>query len=261
MFTAERAQLSYDFGLAPRLVRQYIPEPERKDSLKTVRQINGVTTYLSQMACGEVRHVEAVYYAVGIAGMDVVTDYRQETLSDGVVVDALDGDWAYPELEALHAAAEFAKGPKFRDAVLSLAKWQDESLKQFGELSPDELEGITYGKGGFSALGHLHAMKERPSPEENKLIRNFGYVMQLLDDYLDQPGDDAAGISTLFTSGEYDRSSLCYEIGKLRRWCEDVWGETPALGRFFRICRLHARLGDVENNTLIPVKRAVPFYL
>lgn len=260
MLSAERAQLSYDFGLAPRLVNQYIPEAEQSDSLKTVRQINGVTTYLSQMACDEVRHVEAVYYAVAVAAIDAVTDYRGERLSDGLVQDALNGEWEYPELEVVHVANEFAKGPRFEDSLIAIASWQDDSLKQFDNPSDQELLQITQGKGGYSAVGHLHAMKESPSIAENQLMMDFGFVMQLLDDYLDKQGDRRAGISTLFTRGAFDRSDLCAVIADLRTECEEVWGGSPALRRFFRVCKTHARLGDLENGSVIPVKRLIPFY-
>lgn len=260
MLSAERAQLSYDFGLAPRLVRRYIPEEERSDSLKTVRQVNGVTTYLSQMACDEVRHVEAVYYAVAIAAIDAVTDYRGERLSDGLVQDALNGEWGHPELEAVHVANEFAKGPRFKDALLNLSSWQDESLKQFDNPSEQKLLEITRGKGGYSALGHLHAMKENPTDAEDQLMMDFGFAMQLLDDYLDKQGDRASGISTLFTRGVFDRRDLFAILRTLQSDAADVWGDSPELRRFFRVCRAHARLGDLENGSVIPVKRIIPFY-
>lgn len=260
MFDAERSQLHYDFKLAPRLVKKYIPEPEQKGSLKAVRQINGVSTYLSQMACGEPRHVEAVYYAVALAGIDCVTDYRGEVLYDSLIRDALHGEWAYPELEPVHIASQMACGDKFDSAILSVADWQDASLEQFDSPSVVRLREITRGKGGYSALGHLHAMKENPSEREDEFMLDFGHLMQLLDDYIDQPHDRFDGISTVFTGGDADYGSLLGLIAVVEKQAADIWGESPAHRRFFKICRAHARLGKYENETRFPVKRAFPFY-
>lgn len=261
MLDAEVSQLGYDFGLSKELVREYIPEPEREGSLKAVRQINGVTTYLSQMACGEVRHREGVYYAAALAAIDCVTDYRGEAFHGDVISKALRGEYVYPEMELVHYADTHSRGDGVSGALRSVADWQDASLEQFcSDISTERVEAITRGKGGYSALGHLHAVKESPTTEEEDFMLDFGHLMQLLDDYIDCPDDRKEGVSTVFTKGTADRECLLSMISVIESRAVDIWGRSSALDRFFGICRAHATLGRLENTTCLPVKKLVPFY-
>lgn len=259
-FRAERRQLGYDFGFAPALVSRYIPEGAQGDALKMVRQVNGVTTYLSWMATGEPRIFEGTVYAAAIAGMDVVTDYHKEEVGGGVTAAALDGDAAYPSLELMGLASSVSRGPDFDYYVGKIAKWQDASLDQFGDPDGSRLRTITRRKGGASALAHLHAVKDQPAAEEDSFMHEFGTTMQLLDDYLDQPGDRAEGISTLFTEGVYDRSDLEDHIEGVEDGCRSLWGDTKPVRRFSKLMRYHYALGRVENKTPIPAARLVPWY-
>jgi len=260
MFRAERAQLGYDFGFAPELVERYIGEAASDDALTMVRQVNGVTTYLSWMATGEPRLLEGTVYAVGIAGMDVVTDVLKEPVSGGATSAALDGEPPMKELEALSLASSVARGPRFDHAVKRIAEWQDRSLQQFRDPSEERLRDITRKKGGYSALAHLNAVKTSPTAEEDKFMVTFGETMQLLDDYLDQPGDDREGISTLFTEGYLDGDDLLGHIEETERRAREVWGDTAAVRRFGKVMRAHRRLGQLENRVPGSAERLLPWY-
>ena len=260
MLQAERRQLRHDFGLAPELVDRYFPEKVREDALTMIRQVNGVTTYLSWMATGEPRLYEGTLFATAIAGMDVLTDEYGEPLADGAVVSALGRNTDYRCLEPCALANREARGPRFDEALLAIAEWQDASAQQFGDLSEELLWDITSGKGGASALAHLHAVKEDPSAEEEQFMFRFGTTMQLLDDYLDQPADRAAGISTLFTEGHRDGSDLRRRIERFTEECRCLWGDDTAVDRFGQVMRLHHRLATVENSYPGAATRLLPWY-
>lgn len=257
----EREQVGHDFGFAPSLIRRYFPEPEQEGSLKMVRHINVVTTYLSWMACGEPRHYEGAIYAVALAGMDCVTDYRLDRVSDGRTKRALNGEPDHLELEPMQMASGAARDDEFDAAMLRIAYWQDKSLQQFEDIGYDQLRSITKMKGGYSALAHLRALKENTSPDEEQLMFEFGYVMQLLDDYLDQPDDEDIGISTMFTDGHMDRETLVAKREAMMGRVEDMYGESAATRRLRRILRMHTRLGDVANKTPVNPEWVVPWYL
>lgn len=260
MFKPERTQLDFDFNFAPQLVNRYIGDVAQDEALTMVRQVNGVTTYLSWMATGEVRMFEGTTYAVGIAGMDVVTDVLQQPVSGGVTEAALDGHPPMRELEALTLASEVARGPGFDRAVQKIAEWQDKSLQQFNDPGEDALREITSKKGGYSALAHLHALKADPSDTEEKFMFAFGETMQLLDDYLDQPGDKEEGISTLFTEGHLDADDLSWHIEFVEQRAEELWGPSKAVSRFGKVMRMHRRLGKLENKYPGTAERLLPWY-
>lgn len=257
----EREQVGHDFGFAPALIRRYFPDVEHEGSLKMVRHINVVTTYLSWMAVGEPRHYEGAMYAVALAGMDCVTDYRLDKVSEGRTARALNGDPDHPELEPMAMASCAARDGDFDVAMTWIAEWQDKSLKQFEDIGYDQLRSITKMKGGYSAIAHLRAIKGDISPSEEELMLEFGYVMQLLDDYLDQPDDEDVGISTMFTEGHIDRETLVHKREAMMGRMEDMYGESAASRRLRRILRMHTRLGDVANKTPINPEWVVPWYL
>jgi hypothetical protein len=261
MLSHERRQLGHDFGFAPALIERHIPEPEREGSLKMVRHVNVVTTYLSWMAVGEPRHFEGSLYAAAIAAMDCVTDYRNERIGGGVTRRALHGGTEYPELELVETASDVARSPEFDDGMEKIAQWQDESLSQFEDPSATDLMLVTEMKGGWSARTHLHALKAEPTYDEVEFMLEFGAVMQLLDDYLDQPDDEDAGISTLFTEGYTTRQDLAFRREEMMDEAEALWGASPATRRLRRILRLHTRLGDVANRTPLRPEWLVPYYL
>jgi hypothetical protein len=260
MFKPELRQLKFDFRDAPSLVERHFPEEEYEGSVKMIRQVNGVTTYLSQMATGEHRMHEGYHFAAGAAGMDVVTDFHHEDLSGGVVEDALEGDPPFDCLHPLVNASKIARGPEFDRSIKQLALWQDRSRRQFKNPSIEEVREITHMKGGCSAMAHLHAVKEEPTDEEESLMFEFGHLMQCLDDYLDQPKDEKEGISTLFTTGEMNVSDLCRLWEDVMRQCKQVFGDSTAYRRFRKVTRAHILMGDVENTTPLSASTLCPWY-
>lgn len=256
----EIGQMYVDMGFIPDMVSNHIPEQYQDGALKMCRQVNGVTTYLSWMALGAPRHAEAALFAVGVAGMDVVTDERNVRLSDGVVDGALAGEPEYPELEPLALASDMAQNRGFDDSIRCLAHWQDVSLRQFEDPPPEELYEITRGKGGYSALAHLQSMKEDIDATEADLMIDFGETMQLLDDYLDRPKDIEEGISTLPASTPFDSDDLLAQIEYMEDRLADYYGDKRSVKRFGRVMRAHRRLGMVENRRPGTAERFLPWY-
>jgi hypothetical protein len=158
-------------------------------------------------------------------------------------------------------ASDIARGPRFDEAVRYIGNWQDASMKQTEDLHSAEVHDITFHKGGSSALANLHMVKDSPSNREDRFAMQFGYLMQLLDDYRDQPEDDEEGLSTLFTIGDMDAADLRETIADVESQAIDLYGDTPAVRRFFRVCRMHYRLGWMANNTPIDPSSVVPWYL
>lgn len=260
MLSDIRSQLRSDFRVLPKVVDSMFREEHHEDVLQMMRQVNGVTTYLSQMSLGKTRRAEATLFAAGVAGMDVVTDIRGERLSDGAVKATLAGNPPYPELEPLWMASDMAQCHRFDSAIESLARYQDRSMKQEGDPTNSELRDITRHKGGYSALAHLYSMKSTPTPTEKDLMMDFGHTMQLLDDYIDQPEDKEEGVSTLFTAGVADRSNLRARIARLQGDLRATYGDTEAVTRFGRVMRWHYRLGRLENKRPGTVGSLLPWY-
>ena len=260
MVYAEAKQVYHDFSTAPDLVERYIPEEARAPALRMARQVNGVTTYLSQIATGETRHVEGLYFAVGIAGMDVITDIYQQPVGEGRTLAALRGENEGGPMHGLYAANKLAHSIHFEEPVTALARWQDQSLHQFRDMSADELRQVTQAKGGNSALAHLHAIKSNISPEEEQAMYEFGYVMQLLDDHLDMRKDKDEGIATMFTEGHLTTGDLRGKVKELRRLLIEVYGHSKALDRFCKVMRWHIKLGEAERMRPGTAHRVLPWY-
>ena len=92
-------------------------------------------------------------------------------------------------------------------------------------------------------------------------MRDFGTLMQLLDDYHDQSKDEDAGVSTMFTDGPWTKEDLKrMREGVLSR-CKQLWGDGSAYRRFRLITRLHQELGWIENETRLRSSWLVPWYL
>lgn len=257
----EVRQVALDTSLAPELADRYVHHAPKRDALETIRQVSLVTNYLSRMATGQVRVHEGVYYGTVIACIDEVTDEMGEDLSDGSVRKALVGDSPYPSLDVLEPAYMIAHDSDFAGAMVSLAKWQDESQQQFGDPSYNDLMEITYHKGAYSAAANLLMVKDDVSSEEYQFTFEFGFLMQLLDDHLDQQTDEEAGISTLFTEDLFSVDDLELKLETVMDNAEIIFGESRASKRLRRILKTHLLIGKIENRTPIPVSKTVPWYI
>jgi hypothetical protein len=260
MLKPERKQIGHDFSTAPELVDRYVGDVAYDDALKMVRQVNGVSTYLSWVVTGQSRHFESMMFAVGIAGMDAVTDVMNKPVSDGRTEAALRGDPPLKELEALALASAISRSPDFDYHVMRLAEWQDKSLQQFEDPDRDTIMSITRWKGAYSALAHVHAMTDDVTRDEEQYIGRFGFTMQLLDDYLDQPHDEAAGQSTLFTEGYWDGADLQDTIETVVELGRQTYDRPEAWDRFEKVLYAHKRMGDIENRFPGAASRLLPWY-
>lgn len=254
-------QLRTDFGLVPDIVDEYVVDTPRGEALKATRQVCGVTHYLSLMATGEPQMRKAALFGATITCIDEVTDELGEDLHPDAINAALDGDPPYECLEIIPVAAEEAESEYFADTIRNLCEAQDRSRKQLQPISQEEVAEITQLKGGLSAHANLMMVKDDITPEERDFMWGWGYTMQLLDDYLDQPKDKKAGLSTCFTTGRYDAQDLLASIKQTETVARGIWGDSAAADRFFRVCRLHRLLGHVENRTPASASWFAPGYL
>lgn len=261
MLRDERRQWGIDRHLVPELVGRYVCHAPRRDALRTARQVNTVTHYLSKMATGEARLYEGAYYGTTIVCLDEVTDELGETLSNGTTGLAFEDEVRLGPLEILPVAADVARSDDFPEAVRHIAYWQDRSLEQLEDPNPLRVKEITRKKGGYSALANLLMVKEDPSEEERDFMMEFGYVMQLLDDYLDQPEDEKEGVSTMFTEDVFNTADLFYRRDAMMERAEELWGRTKASRRFRRVLAAHTGLAEIENRTRFSTSTFVPWYL
>lgn len=254
-------QLRNDFTTLPALVDEYVVHTPRSEAIKAARQVAGVTHYLSLMATGDVDMHKCAQFGVLIVCIDEVTDELGRELCPTPITDALLGSPPFASLRVVGAANDRAENSEFAFAVKEICRAQDDSLAQLDDIDVDEVMRITRAKGGWSAEANLKMVKQEVTDEEREFIAEFGFLMQMLDDYLDQPKDRANGLSTPFTVGEWDGAQLSALIDITERDARRVWGRTDAGDRFFDICRLHKRLGDVENNTRLSASTLAPGYL
>lgn len=82
-------------------------------------------------------------------------------------------------------------------------------------------------------------VKADVSEEENEFMFEFGYSLQIFDDYLDKLRDQVEGIKTLFTEGIYHHTHLKNRLVAMKNCAREHWGSSPAHRRFFTILRLH----------------------
>lgn len=254
-------QLQTDFDLVPDLVDEYVIHTPRSEAIKAARQVCGVSHYLSLMSTGYVDMHKCALYGVTIVCIDEVTDEMGEKLHPEPISDAIRGEPEYEPLEIIPDAIEEARHDMFDLAIAHICDAQDASLAQFDNPTPEEVTYITRQKGGNSALANLYMVKGEVSEVEEDLMMDFGTLMQMLDDYLDQPKDREQGLDTKYTIGLSNRNSLKCRINQVERDAIAEWGRSDALSRFFNICRLHRVLGRVENETPLRAKWLAPGYL
>lgn len=254
-------QLRTDRNIVPDLVDEYTVHTPRPEAIKASRQVCGVSHYLSLMATGEVDMRKCALYGVTITCIDEVTDELGEELHPDAIEQAFDGDSEYKPLRILPVAADAAENAGFEYAVSEIARWQDASMEQFGDIDRRTVEQITNNKGGWSATANLYMFKEEISESERGAIFAFGKLMQLLDDYLDQPKDARNNLTTLYMFDRWDYDLLGRTIESVADMCGREWGPSKAHERFFRVCRLHRQLGRIENETPLKAAWLAPGYL
>jgi hypothetical protein len=261
MIRDELRQLHYDFSLAPDLAERYTEHEDNPAVVRFIRVVGGVSHYLSRMATGDARIYEGqVFGALGVR-MDEVTDVAEREIDQRKFRAALRGDEQVDGWEIATLAGDVARSDAFPEKMVDVARAQNDSLVQFDETDHGTLFGITSNKGGHTGVANLHMVKEDPARHEEQVAYDFGVLMQLLDDYLDQPDDEADGISTLYTEGHFDRSDLEYHRKRVLTAAEKTWGESTASERFRAVTKLHSRAGWLNNETPIDPSWIVPWYL
>jgi hypothetical protein len=254
-------QLRTDFGHLPDLVDEYTVHTPWDEALRASRQVCGVSHYLSLMTTGEVDMRKCAAFGVTITCIDEVTDELNESLHPEVIRSALRGDPAYEPLRVLPEISDLAASDRFDNAITQIGKAQDMSMEQFGDITKDATVHITRKKGGWSARANLAMFKPDIPPHEWNIIRDFGYLMQMLDDYLDRPKDKHNGLTTPYAFPQYNSEWLKQRIDTVERDTAALWGKSRAHSRFFNICRAHRILGKIENGTPLSASWFAPGYL
>ncbi len=101
------------------------------------------------------------------------------------------------------------KHGSFYDTLREMHSAQMASFKQIPsinsgqKLDKEELERVSFLKGGYAMLLFLYAVKDDLTLEEKDAFFDLGAYTQLLDDIEDFPIDVERGIDTLFTRGHY----------------------------------------------------------
>ncbi|MEO7522481.1 MAG: class 1 isoprenoid biosynthesis enzyme [Ferruginibacter sp.] len=92
---------------------------------------------------------------------------------------------------------------KMLEKLMDVYQAQLESKKQAQPLSEDEIQQISLYKGGASLLFYRTAFSPAPSKKEEKLLYNFGGLMQVANDIFDVYKDRENGIKTLVTETKH----------------------------------------------------------
>lgn len=255
------AQLRHDFGFTPTLIDHYVTERDRADALRAARQVTGVGTYLSKIICGEPRMFENAVYATLIVCIDEASDDVGESLYPNAIRQACNGNPPSESLEVVPLALSVSRSHGLGVTLRKLADWQDQSREQENDISEHRVETITHEKGGHSAVGHVQMMCDDPTHDDLTFAHRFGFLAQLLDDYLDQPDDEADGVSTMFTDGTYTGEMLSKEIDEVEQMAHRQYDAPTAINDLFAICRTHKFLADVRNHTRFDPSRLLPWYL
>ena len=261
MLRNELRQARMDFSLAPELAREHCEHAPHDEATTFIRVLSGVTHYLSRIATGEARIYEGhLYGALGVR-IDEITDEQRDEIPKETARRALDGEHDDPTLDIFELTSAAARSPGFDEALLCVVEQQNRSLEQFEDPGEPETRGIVMDKGGASGIAHVHLIKEEVTPSDEGAAYLWGALMQLLDDYLDQPDDAADGISTVFTEGYMDAA----ELERIRRDAlnriEATWGYSPGMRRFRTITRLHRYAGMMRNRTPLEPSWVCPWYL
>lgn len=108
--------------------------------------------------------------------------------------DTLLFDYLLKKLDSLRKA-----NPHFESYFIKAHLAQNESLKQLGKepLSEEELESISFNKGGLYTLLYRHVLKNQPVAGEDDSIFTLGSILQLLNDLFDLHKDYHNGVQTL----------------------------------------------------------------
>lgn len=253
-------QVYHDFGSQRYRAEEYFPRGARAEALKAARHVNGVSAALMPLVSPRARWDVANEYAAAVAGVDVATDHHGLTLSDGLMGRALLGEAELDCLEPVGEVNRMAGGGGFETAMHGLAKAQDLSIEQKTRTGDGFLRRVTGMKGGYAFNAHAYVLADGLDEELHEWSMNTGFVMQLLDDYLDQPEDEEDGINTLFTEGYWDSERLAGTIDVVADETVKVFGDTRAVRRFVRMLRLHYRVGKVENRWPGVVGKLLPWY-
>jgi len=111
-----------------------------------------------------------------------------------------------------------------QDALFDVYRAQVESKKQeAGALPAEELQRITFYKGGSSVLFYRTVFSPEAIGKEKKLLYDLGAVMQLANDIFDVYKDREAGIQTLVTDASHISSLRSLFSNKLKEHYADAF--------------------------------------
>lgn len=139
-----------------------------------------------------------------------------------LVADAVSGGVLLPTLDPRVARGIGVARDNFGDSALvalqGLAAAQVDSVRQRRPgTAVDEIREITRRKGAYTIL--LFALEVSPamSPDRRVCYEELGYLVQLVDDYVDCAVDERNGVSTLITMAPNSAESIVMIATQVRR--------------------------------------------
>lgn len=238
MLDIARAIVAHRILVVPK-IRTQIPVENRQRVRDATRAVFIWTSFFSDLLGVTVDFSSLAQYALLIPVADDLVDREGKSLT----VQDLENS------KTAQVMVAKARSPKFKDVLLKAMEAQSSTLRQRGfRLSKSELEDLTFQKGGLSMLAALHFIT-LPSRRDEEVFYFIGSALQVFDDYQDQDIDQKEGISTLFTSGYYNRN----DVWKWFRSYEQLLTETYGLKalRLILFTRFSLRLADFHNSYLV----------
>jgi hypothetical protein len=202
MLDLVRALISHRLLVLPK-IRAEIPVERRQRVRDATRAVFIWINFFSDLLNIPIDYGALTQYALLIPKADDLVDENGKEITV---------EYIYKN-EVAQEMIKKARSPRFKDILFKAIKAQSESLRQKQNLSKEELERITFEKGGLSMLLALHFIKE-PTDDEEKLFYFLGSALQVFDDFQDQDIDKKEGINTLFTTGYYN-------VADVNRWLKD----------------------------------------
>lgn len=175
-------------------IRDKVPVEVRQRVRDATRAVFIWTNFFSELLNVSVNYTDLAEYALLIPRADDIVDREMREITENDLQKS----------QIIKEMLRKAKSPKFPQVLLEAVKAQSRSINQITNqyLSKEELEEITFHKGGMSMLAALHFITN-PTADEEELFYKIGAILQVFDDFQDQDIDYKEGVSTLFTRGYY----------------------------------------------------------
>lgn len=186
--------------------------------MQTMSRLEGVTLQRRQLLAAasvgaSMRVFDDSFDECPISAADRQGALVSDAVSSGVLIESLD-----PRVIRGISVAQDNFSDTALIALKGLASAQVDSVRQRRAGTPvDIIRDITRRKGAYTIL--LFALEVNPSmsPERRACYEELGYLVQLVDDYVDRYLDEKNGISTLMTLAEGNANAVLLISAQVRK--------------------------------------------